>query len=166
MTNQSHHIPDYLFTENVRFVQKAIVQHPSENKFLIIKRSATEFIRPNTWDIPGGSVHYGELHKDALIREVKEESGLSIKSIKDINVVTSYDSTKPVYCIIVGSVCTATSNNVTLSSEHGEYKWVTVQEFLDKIPNYTFVENRPFNIHSTDFLGDIVYLHFMKNKNS
>lgn len=165
MTHNSHPIPDYLFTENVRLVQKAIVLHPHENKFLIIKRSATEFIRPNTWDIPGGSAHYGELHKDTLIREVKEESGLSVENIQEINVITSYDSKKPMYFIIIGSVCTATSDNVTLSSEHGEYKWVTAQEFLDTIPKYTFIKDRPFNIHATDFLGDIISLYFMKNKN-
>jgi len=156
MTNT---IPHYLFTETVRFVQKAIVLHPTSKKFLIIKRASTEFIRPNTWDIPGGSVHYGELHKDALQREIFEETNLKVTSIKEINVITGYDQNKPMYFIIIGSVCLATSTNITLSNEHGIYQWVTPEEYFNLNPEYTFIKDRLFDIHETNFISDIIYLY-------
>lgn len=43
------------------------------NKYLVIKRSKEEKNSPEYQDIPGGLVEYGELPKDAVIRETKEE---------------------------------------------------------------------------------------------
>jgi ADP-ribose pyrophosphatase YjhB (NUDIX family) len=38
------------------------------------------------YDIPGGGVELGELLTDALVREVKEESGIDIKPIQPLHV--------------------------------------------------------------------------------
>lgn len=42
------------------------------NKYLVTKRSKNEDTFPEYWDIPGGLVEYGELPKNAVIRETKE----------------------------------------------------------------------------------------------
>lgn len=148
----------YLFSDDIRFLQKAIVMHPSDNKFLIIKRSDNDFVRPGTWDLPGGSMVYGELHQDALKREILEETGLKIKNVKEIKAITAYDKEKPLYYILIGSVCTAISDEVELSEEHSEYKWVTKDEFLSSDPNYSYKENRKLDLGSTDLLRDLVYI--------
>lgn len=158
MINTKTQLPDYLFTPTVRFVQKAIVFHPVEPKFLIIKRSSSEFIRPNTWDIPGGSIHYGELHREGLKREVLEETGLTISNVQEFHVITHYDKTKPMYFIIVGSTCTATDDKITVSSEHEKYAWITISDFLNLNSTYSFIQDRTFDIHSTDFIFDFVFL--------
>lgn len=53
-----------------------------QGKHLLIKRSRIKRgqanVYPNYWDIPGGSVEFGELPRDAAVREVREETGLII----------------------------------------------------------------------------------------
>ena len=44
-----------------------------DNKYLVTKRSKNESTYPKYWDISGGLVEYGQLPKDAVIRETKEE---------------------------------------------------------------------------------------------
>lgn len=161
----STNIPHYHFAENIRFVIKSIVMHPTEQTFVLIKRSDEEFIRPNTWDIPGGSINFGELHQDALSREVMEETGLSITYDKIVNMVTSYDATKNMYCIIVGAACTAQDAIIKISNEHQEHQWITPTDYFKLYAGeYEFKPNRPFDIHKTDFISDIVHLYFNTKK--
>lgn len=58
-----------------------------QNKILLIKR-----IKPNKtyWVFPGGGIEKGETTEQALIREIKEESGLDIK-VKDLFLERSSD---------------------------------------------------------------------------
>jgi len=55
----------------------------SDKQFLFIRRSAIKREKTNVyplyWDIPGGSVEEGELPAEGAIREVREETGLSVK---------------------------------------------------------------------------------------
>lgn len=46
-------------------------------KILLIKRSVEPF--EGTWTLPGGHIEKGELDVDAVMREVKEETGLDFK---------------------------------------------------------------------------------------
>ena len=147
----------YLFTDDMRFVLKAIVMHPREEKFLIIMRSQTEFVRPGTWDLPGGCLSYGELHRDALRREIFEEAGLLVEGIREAKVLTSFNAEQPMYFLLVAAQCRATSDLVLLSDEHMAYQWVTREVFLAMDQSYRYVENRELEIGSTHFLRDIVY---------
>lgn len=151
-------VPSYLFTKNIRFVVKAVVWHPdiTSHKFLVLRRSDKEFIRPATLDIPGGGIHFGELYQDGLVREVYEETGLKIHDIKELILFTSYQSEEKIYNIILGTSCIADDDTIILSDEHQKYTWMTPEEFLKHHPGYNFVSNRLFNIHSTDFICDIV----------
>lgn len=50
----------------------------SDGKFLITQRVLTKEWAPGWWEIPGGAVKSGETSKDAVLREVKEETGLDV----------------------------------------------------------------------------------------
>ncbi len=58
-----------------------IVVRP-DGRFLITKRIETKHWAPLWWEVPGGGVRAGESSEDAVIREVKEETGLDVEADK------------------------------------------------------------------------------------
>jgi len=59
----------------------AIIIFPS-NKILLIKRRTAPFI--GYWALPGGRVDPGETVEQAIVREVKEETGLDAAIVRKI----------------------------------------------------------------------------------
>lgn len=59
----------------------AIIEFP-DNKILLIKRATVVF--KGYWALPGGRVDVGETVEQAVVREVKEETGLQVKIVKKI----------------------------------------------------------------------------------
>ena len=49
-----------------------------ENEQILVQRSSTS----NQFSLPGGKIEKGETIKNALVREFKEETGLTIQTIK------------------------------------------------------------------------------------
>lgn len=121
----------YMFSDDFKFTQKAVIIHPKEkNKMLILRRSQSIHSRPGDWDFPGGNVLYGEHHEASLLREIKEEAGLNVTKLRPITVTSSYHEKENVYSLFIQYVAHATSDRVSLSHEHTEYTWVTLEEFL------------------------------------
>ena len=97
------------------------------NKYLVIKRSKEEKTFPEYWDIPGGLAEYGELPKDAVIRETKEEVGLNIFPTKVIHEDSNYDKEKDMIFIRLVYLCKLHDdiNNIILQNEeYSEYKLI------------------------------------------
>lgn len=55
-----------------------VIMH-KDGRFLITKRVMTKAWAPGWWEVSGGAVQAGEDSKDAVLREVKEETGLDVK---------------------------------------------------------------------------------------
>jgi 8-oxo-dGTP diphosphatase len=101
---------------------------------LTLRRSASDAIRPGTWDLPGGSVEDNEDPTDAAIRETEEESGLNVEDPQIFRVKTTSVNK---YVIRLLYYVSADKQEITLSSEHDQYKWVTKEEFrATDIPSY------------------------------
>lgn len=58
------------------------------NKLVVIKKNGGPYI--NRFDLPGGSLEDGEFLKDAIIREIREETGLDVLKIRQLG-ITSFE---------------------------------------------------------------------------
>lgn len=97
------------------------------DKYLVTKRSENESTYPKYWDIPGGLVEYGELPKDAVIRETKEEVNLKITPTKVIHEDSNYDKEKDMVFVRLVYLCILEDNinNIKLQvEEHSEYRLI------------------------------------------
>lgn len=100
----------------------------NEDKVLIALRSADDDFLPGHWEQVGGSLDTGEDPVDGLKREVKEETGLSIEVIKPYYVYHYIDEADD-SVVEIAFICKVMgSNEVSLSPEHQEYKWITADQ--------------------------------------
>lgn len=115
--------------EKVGVSQKAVIFN-KEGKLLTIHRTSTAPTRPNKWDLPGGDLDFGEEAAAGMLREIKEETGLQVKKVKAFD-VESHTTNIGDFWVTIAYKAQTDSNNVILSFEHDDYKWVTAEEFLN-----------------------------------
>lgn len=72
------------------------------------------------WWFVGGRINKGESLEETLHREVKEETGLEIKSCRFINVYSRIFPER--HDITVAYLCLCKDGEIQLDSEHSEYK--------------------------------------------
>jgi ADP-ribose pyrophosphatase YjhB (NUDIX family) len=90
-----------------------------DGKVLLHRRSDN-----GQWGLPGGSVEIGETVSQALVREVKEETGLDVRIIRCVGVysdprlqMVSYPDGRGVHYISTVFECQITGGTLTLSPE-------------------------------------------------
>lgn len=102
------------------------------NEILLLKR-ASHKAEGNTWGIPGGKVESSETPLQAILREVKEETGILIDSekAKDIGTNYLYLSNKRVAFHMYHLWLNKDKPEIILSAdEHVDYRWVSVETAL------------------------------------
>jgi ADP-ribose pyrophosphatase YjhB (NUDIX family) len=70
----------------VREVVGALVLHPRDERILLVK--ASRGFTKGMWNIPGGFVTYAEAPEESMVREMEEETGLTIRLEKLLGVFT------------------------------------------------------------------------------
>jgi 8-oxo-dGTP pyrophosphatase MutT (NUDIX family) len=75
-------------------------------------------------------VKHGEQHDHALVREIREETGLSIVNMQVQQALTRYQAGEDCYWLFLGHTAQATSAGVVLSAEHQAFCWVTPVGFM------------------------------------
>lgn len=106
-----------------------------DDKYLVTKRSKSETTFPEYWDIPGGLVEYGELPKNAVIRETKEEINLNIIPTKVIHEDSNLDEKKDMIFIRLVYLCKLVDDikNIKLDyEEHSEYRLIKSLDDLEE----------------------------------
>ncbi|HYG22594.1 MAG TPA: NUDIX domain-containing protein [Verrucomicrobiae bacterium] len=87
------------------------------------------------WGIPGGKIKWGEPSIDALRREIKEETDLTIDDIQFTVVqdcIHSREFYRDAHFILMNYTCRCVGEpRVRLNDEAREFRWVTLQEALE-----------------------------------
>ena len=107
---------------NAKIVVKSIIFNKNHNRILLIQRSNDDHIGANTWENAGGDIEYGEKPEEAIKREIREETGITEITIKNVAYVTLVNGEEPY--LIIAYICESQTETVTLSNEHRAFMWV------------------------------------------
>jgi len=114
-----------------------ILQDP-DGKILLIKRQSNDNSLPGFWELPSGRIDKGETKPIALVREVKEETGIDISNI----IVKQVDEEYCEFETENGDTKKVTEHtflyqlnnipDIILSSEHSDFQWIELEK-LDSV---------------------------------
>ena len=105
---------------------KAVI--PDEaGRVLLLRRSAANKHFVGKWEWPGGKVDPGEDFADAVVREVKEETGLDV-AITALAGATEFEMPRA-HVVLLCLEARLTGGQLELSAEHDAAEWVTFADF-------------------------------------
>ncbi|MCX8206094.1 MAG: bis(5'-nucleosyl)-tetraphosphatase [Candidatus Micrarchaeota archaeon] len=90
------------------------------------------------WDFPKGHIEEGEDAESAMLREVREETGLNVELVPgfeyeiDYKFKAKYDKGRLKHKVVVFFIARAASTRVKLSHEHKAHQWLGFGEALAK----------------------------------
>ena len=109
------------------------------NKKLLLMQRPTNKMLGGLWEFPGGKIEVGELKKDAVIREIKEETNLSIKNVEYIGEVKhQYSHFKVTIALFSHNI-----ENINSLKIKENYIWTTIKglnKFALPKANYKMLE--------------------------
>jgi len=115
---------DLVLKMNPRKLAAHAVIQDEEGRILLLRSRYA-----NVWSLPGGGLNRRENLDAALIRECREELGVSI-SIEALTGLYYHANTSTYVGIFR---CSIAGGSIRLSHEHSEYRWVPVAELPDRI---------------------------------
>jgi mutator protein MutT len=94
------------------------------DRVLLVKRANEPF--QGWWSIPGGIVETGELLRDAVRREIREETGLQVEPL---DIVEVFESIRPAHhFVVVDFLCRVTGGELGAASDAESAQWFSVSE--------------------------------------
>ena len=122
--------------KNVRFhiTVKGIVV--LNNQILLLKRVQPSSDGLGYWELPGGGLEYGETPNQALVRELKEETGLDIIILKPAYTFTKIR--EDYQTLGIGYLCIPKNDHVHLSDEHTDYLFASIEEAKELLDSEIF----------------------------
>lgn len=84
------------------------------------------------WSIPGGLVETGETTKEAIVREVREETGLDVEPVKLVEVferiLRDQDASVEYHFVLIDYSCRIVSGVAKAGSDVSEVRWAKLEE--------------------------------------
>lgn len=96
-----------------------------DGRVLLVRRG-TEPAK-GRWSIPGGLIELGEMLQEALIREVREETGLVVEPVALIELldrIYRQDDRVRYHYVIADYLCRVTGGSLAAASDADEVRWV------------------------------------------
>ncbi|WP_150267166.1 NUDIX hydrolase [Paenibacillus tepidiphilus] len=104
---------------------KGVILH--QGRILLVQRTSADAVGAGTWECAGGKIEFGESLEDALAREIKEETGLTV-AVGELLYATSFLTDPSRQLVLITYLCRSVREEVRLSEEHSQYKWCTRRE--------------------------------------
>ncbi len=102
--------------------------HTQFGKFLLTQRQQGVHLA-GSWEFPGGKIEEGESPENALIREIKEELGITIE-VKDIYAIGHHIYTESQKEVILLVYDTYLHSGTPQALEVASFAWLTPQEVI------------------------------------
>ena len=114
-----------------------LIWRPSDGKYLLLQRSPEKDFGCGAWECVTGRVDQGEGFEQAVRREIREELGVEVLVDFIIGTMHFYRGpAKPANELLgVQYSCSIIHNQIIhLSAEHTQYRWVSVAEAMEVLP--------------------------------
>ncbi len=113
--------------------QKIMAIIYSERGNFLLLRTNPKWMNVDVWFIVTGSIEKGEVAEEAVKREIKEETNLTVLDIKSTNYSCKYENPPGKWNNEKAFLVKVKESVPRLSGEHTEYMWVTKKDFIEKI---------------------------------
>jgi len=110
-----------------------------KNEILLLKRSINSHIDPGLWSRPGGKIEFGESIVSAVERETKEETGIIVKVVRQLDYTDTISEDKTTHWIALGYLAKQLSGEpINMEPDkHDEVKWFPINQLPDNLAEYT-----------------------------
>ena len=109
-----------------------------DGKILILLRGKEAPTNALRWDLPGGVLDHGEEADRGIMRETKEETGLDIVAPRVFHAIARINAVGEHWTTIY-FVAHTMSEDVKISWEHDEYRWIDPEEY-ETLPGSTRIK--------------------------
>lgn len=117
---------------NSLVVAVSAVVRDEQDRLLLIKRTDNDL-----WSIPGGGMEPGETVSEAVMREVREETGYEVQPIRLVGVfsdprhVVAYDDGEVRQAFSLCFACSVMGGKAQTSDESNAVEWVPTTQLAD-----------------------------------
>jgi 8-oxo-dGTP pyrophosphatase MutT (NUDIX family) len=115
----------------------ALVRCQVDGRYLLLRRTAEKDFTGGAWECVTGRVDQGEGFTDAVLREIREELGVSAHVDFIVGTMHFYrGDAKPENELVGVQYCCSIDapQTIRLSWEHSEYRWITAAEAAEFFP--------------------------------
>ncbi|GGP13279.1 NUDIX hydrolase [Oceanobacillus neutriphilus] len=109
----------------------ALILDENEEKILMVKN-----IKHDDWTMPGGAVEKGEILSEAVVREAKEETGLTIEAGDILSVNEAFMEKNDHHAIFFTFQAKVVSGEILIQDTEtiADTAWVSIEEADKRMP--------------------------------